>query len=120
MALPQSLRQVTPLSFLHVRVVRATNLPNVDSGIMGDVSDPYVCLRVNDPDWARTETKWNNLNPFYDESFFFAVHSNDTLLFIRIYDANETRKDQRMGTCEVRFREISKNERTQMTLPVGS
>merc|ERR550514_1056241 len=35
-------------SMLHIRVNGALNLKNLDTGILGDVSDPYVVVKVGE------------------------------------------------------------------------
>ena len=51
---------------LSVRVIAAYNLVNTDTGLFGDVSDPYVTIRLesqSEKQQKRTQTINNDLNP---------------------------------------------------------
>jgi hypothetical protein len=113
---PSVLRKVQPLSFLHVRILRAEELPH---NMFGDKPDPYVRAHVTDTTKVRTESLCNQLNPVWNETFFFAARTNDRVLFLRVYDANEKTKDSRIGTCEVKFRDIAPNTWVKMRLPLA-
>ena len=62
---------------LSVRVIAAYNLINTDTGFFGDVSDPYVTIRLesqSEKQQKRTHTINNDLNPRWNSSpFLFQV-----------------------------------------------
>ena len=76
---------------LHVRVHRARNLLNVDTGIMGDVTDAYVRLSVDGRKGPRTETVNNSLDPEWEEDLKFSVGSKVSVVTLTV-------KDQDIGT----------------------
>jgi len=57
------------IGFLQVRIVAAYNLKNTDSGIFGDVSDPFATVKVGDR-VQKTPTIKDNLNPKWQEGNF--------------------------------------------------
>lgn len=84
-----------------VRVLGCKNLMNVDSGLMGDVSDPYVVLRLGNAEF-RTATVKNNLNPKWESSeYFFAARKEDLALEMEVWDANRMHDDVSLGTMKV-------------------
>lgn len=67
---------------LSVRVIAAYDLMNTDTGFFGDVSDPYVTVRLesqSEKQQKRTHTINNDLNPRWNSSpFLFPVESLGT------------------------------------------
>ena len=65
------------LGILSVRIIAAYNLVNADTGILGDVSDPYVTVRLesqSEKQRKRTHTINNDLNPKWNSSpFLFPI-----------------------------------------------
>merc|ERR1719491_2007131 len=66
-------------SMLYLRVNSASNLNNKDTGILGDVSDPYVKVVLGNRE-QRTPTLQNQLNPEWQEGnqFTFTLNNDDT------------------------------------------
>lgn len=66
---------------LSVRVIAAYDLMNTDTGFFGDVSDPYVTVRLesqSEKQQKRTHTINNDLNPRWNSSpFLFPVELLD-------------------------------------------
>jgi len=90
---------------LSVRVVGAYNLVNADSGILGDVSDPYVTLRLGsqpEKQRKRTHTINNDLNPVWNSSpFLFPVYKDDDTLHLEVYDEDTFSSDDFLGRLTV-------------------
>lgn len=86
-------------SLLYVRVNGATNLKNLDTGVLGDVSDPYVSVRMGEGKEFKTPTLDNNLNPTWKDGNNFTLHvgDHDTCLNLEVLNSN-FRKDDSLGT----------------------
>eukprot|EP00928_Gymnodinium_smaydae_P008232 TRINITY_DN12992_c0_g1_i1.p1 TRINITY_DN12992_c0_g1~~TRINITY_DN12992_c0_g1_i1.p1 ORF type:complete len:1121 (+),score=232.44 TRINITY_DN12992_c0_g1_i1:178-3540(+) len=86
-------RSFVQLGVLSVRVIAAYNLVNMDSGMFGDVSDPYVTMKLSsqtDKQRKRTITIPNNLNPTWNSSpFLFPIKSVDELLQLEVFDDDQ-------------------------------
>jgi hypothetical protein len=78
------------LGVLSVRVIRAENLVNADSGILGDVSDPYVTMKLAsqlDKKPKRTVTIDDNLNPEWNSPpFLFQITKDNDALILEVWD----------------------------------
>lgn len=97
------------LGVLSVRVVRAYNLPNVDTGIAGDVSDAYVKVTCGETT-HRTQTINNNLNPKWNAGpFHFDIYSVDDVVKMSVYDSNSITKDDFIGSLKMRVKEFVDN-----------
>eukprot|EP00928_Gymnodinium_smaydae_P004413 TRINITY_DN11503_c1_g5_i1.p1 TRINITY_DN11503_c1_g5~~TRINITY_DN11503_c1_g5_i1.p1 ORF type:complete len:919 (+),score=200.87 TRINITY_DN11503_c1_g5_i1:56-2812(+) len=76
---------------LRVRVLAAYNLRNRDTGLFGDVSDPYVVLRLGQAEF-RTATIDDDLNPVWsgrsDACFEFAFSLEDGPLRLQVMNEN--------------------------------
>lgn len=106
---PLMSRNETPT--LHVCIVAAHNLTNLDTGVFGDYSDPFVIGEVGNQK-ERTQTIDNNLNPVWtsQNEFAFRVGDSNTRLRLSVWNANTIRGDQSLGWLEVDLN----------TLPPGS
>eukprot|EP00448_Togula_jolla_P017613 CAMPEP_0170577504 /NCGR_PEP_ID=MMETSP0224-20130122/4962_1 /TAXON_ID=285029 /ORGANISM="Togula jolla, Strain CCCM 725" /LENGTH=1023 /DNA_ID=CAMNT_0010900419 /DNA_START=48 /DNA_END=3119 /DNA_ORIENTATION=+ len=79
------------LGTLSVRIIAGYNLVNMDSGILGDVSDPYVTMQLASDDdkkkRKRTQTINNNLNPVWNSNpFLFPIKRQNEELILEVYD----------------------------------
>lgn len=83
-----------PRGVLLVRVTRAFGLLNTDTGLFGDVSDPYVIVRAGGTE-HRTPTIDNDLNPVWrtDNVFRFEVAGHSVLLDFEVMNSNVIRDD---------------------------
>lgn len=99
------------VSVLHVRVNGAHNLKNKDTGMFGDVSDPYVAVKLGGAQ-HRTPTINNNLNPEWTEQnyFTFVVGVQETTLELKVMNSNSVMKDDDLGSTEIDLRSMLKNE----------
>eukprot|EP00475_Leptophrys_vorax_P020594 TRINITY_DN281_c0_g2_i3.p1 TRINITY_DN281_c0_g2~~TRINITY_DN281_c0_g2_i3.p1 ORF type:complete len:269 (+),score=84.14 TRINITY_DN281_c0_g2_i3:79-885(+) len=84
-------------SSIKVDVKRATGLKDADA--FGK-SDPYVMIKFADheahPHKAHTKTIRGNLNPVWDESFYFLVKDDCKSFTVEIFD-KDTLKDDKLG-----------------------
>ncbi|CAE8743068.1 unnamed protein product [Polarella glacialis] len=82
------------VGMLQLRIVAAYNLTNTDTGIFGDVSDPYVVARVGRKE-HRTPTIDNDLNPVWTRSneFSFPVSADDGSLELEVMNSNILKND---------------------------
>lgn len=92
---------------LHLRILSAHSLTNADSGLLGDVSDPYAVARLGTEE-RKTGVVANSLNPIWqeDNSFSFEVPDSSRILEIEVLNSNTLLKDQSLGLVFVDFREL--------------
>jgi len=94
---------------LFVRVVAAYGLTNTDTGLYGDVSDPFVAVRVGSTEYA-TPVITNNLNPKWTtgNEFQFIFDKDEDDLWIDIKDADQDGdRDDKLGECCVELKGVS-------------
>eukprot|EP00929_Paragymnodinium_shiwhaense_P092974 TRINITY_DN5300_c1_g3_i1.p1 TRINITY_DN5300_c1_g3~~TRINITY_DN5300_c1_g3_i1.p1 ORF type:complete len:2162 (-),score=437.98 TRINITY_DN5300_c1_g3_i1:113-6598(-) len=94
---------------LQVRILAAHDLKNTDTGLMGDVSDPYVVVRVGKEE-HKTSTINNNLNPVWNECnlFTLSVREVDATLELIVMNENVFRNDA-IGRLSVPLRHVTKD-----------
>jgi hypothetical protein len=86
---------------LTVRVIAAYNLVNTDTGILGDVSDPYVKVALGDVE-KRTQTINNDLNPKWNSHpFLFDVLNKNQVLRLSVWDEDTFSADDPLGKMEI-------------------
>lgn len=89
------------IGIISVRIIAAYNLVNMDTGLFGDVSDPYVTMRLktqSDKQRKRTKTINNDLNPRWNSSpFLFPIHSPNEDLLLEVYDDDMLSGDDFIG-----------------------
>eukprot|EP00930_Biecheleria_cincta_P084096 TRINITY_DN73588_c0_g1_i1.p1 TRINITY_DN73588_c0_g1~~TRINITY_DN73588_c0_g1_i1.p1 ORF type:complete len:784 (-),score=97.01 TRINITY_DN73588_c0_g1_i1:722-3073(-) len=86
---------LSDVGILYVQIFGCYNLKNTDTGILGDVSDPYVRLRVADVEHS-TPVINNNLNPVWHENNKFTFkshHVQDDFLQLEVVNSNMMRDD---------------------------
>jgi len=103
---------------LRLRVLAARGLLNTDTGLFGDVSDPYAVARLGGTQ-HRTPTVNNNLNPvWYDRNeFLFAVGDGPGSLELEVMNANAIRDDS-LGRATLDVWSLLPNEWHKRTLPL--
>lgn len=92
---------------IEVHVKCAKNLKNMDSGIMGDLSDPFVVVTCGAQQY-KTRVIDDDLNPIWDEKFTFdvdftdpATSEQDKFIYVSAFDKNTFTKDDPLGNAEV-------------------
>ena len=94
-----------PRGILRFTVVKAFNLPRMDTGIRGRLSsDPYVSWRIStDVESNRTKTvKKNHMNPVWEESFELLVYDcSIAVLQFSVFDHDAIGGDDIMGACDI-------------------
>jgi hypothetical protein len=86
---------------LTVRVIAAYNLINQDTGILGDVSDPYVKVACGDVE-KKTHTIDNDLNPKWNSHpFLFDVANKNQVLRLSVWDEDTLTADDPLGRMEI-------------------
>jgi len=88
---------------LQLKILAAYNLRNRDTGLFGDVSDPFVEAKVGKM-VHRTLTIDNNLNPVWTSSneFTFPVSAEDGQLDLEVINSNVIKNDT-LGSTSVSF-----------------
>ncbi|CAK9000225.1 unnamed protein product [Durusdinium trenchii] len=94
---------------LFLAVQAAYNLTNTDTGLLGDVSDPYVVVRLGGQEFT-TPVISNNLNPVWeaDNRFTLTVTEEDKLLELEVKNSNHFRDDS-LGRTSLDFRSLTPN-----------
>lgn len=79
---------------LYLRVLAAHNLTNTDTGILGDVSDPFVVAKLGNTE-HKTPTLNNTLNPVWNDhnQFIFHSHEHDRSLHLEVMNSNVFKND---------------------------
>ncbi|XP_015877200.3 synaptotagmin-3 isoform X1 [Ziziphus jujuba] len=107
---------VKPVGILHVKVVRALKLLNMD--FLG-TSDPYVKLSFSGERLSakRTTVKMNNLNPEWNEKFKLIVKDPQSqALELQVYDWDKVGRHDRLGMQLVPLKLLTPNETKEFTL----
>lgn len=105
------LKRSKPVGVLRVRIISAWQLPRSASRKDGEemdlkekgVSDPFVRVAIvgtkEDTKRFHTRTVHNNgLNPAFDQTFSFDVHSPETaMLLLEVWDKDKFSKDDLLG-----------------------
>mmetsp|Transcript_6361 Transcript_6361/g.15335 ORF Transcript_6361/g.15335 Transcript_6361/m.15335 type:complete len:598 (-) Transcript_6361:102-1895(-) len=97
---PTRTMQLSHGGALTVRVVSARKLRNADTGVMGDLSDPYVLASVGNEE-HKTKVIKDNLNPNWDETLEFLLRGDDPVLKLEVFNKNKFFKDDSLGKCKV-------------------
>jgi len=102
------------LGVLSVRIIAAANLQNLDTGILGDVSDPFVALHLEsqgESQRKRTHTINNDLNPHWNSSpFLFPLQREDDKLIFEVYNENMLQANQCLGRLVVPLIQIVRSD----------
>jgi len=99
---------------LSIRIIAAYDLVNTDSGQYGDVSDPYVSMRLESMDEKqrkRTHTINNDLNPQWNSSpFLLPIAREDDALILEVWDEDMMKSDDFLGRLKVPLYRIINGE----------
>ena len=109
---------------LRIDILSAEKLRNADSGLFGDVSDPFCKVLVsgqtrNKKLTFRTKVIKNNLNPVWNEHVIFAlVNPESRVLLFNLYDKDTGKWSNNLGICGVSLGAISfkRNEPVDLSL----
>jgi len=88
---------------LSLKVIRACKLTNLDSGIFGDVSDPFVKVTAG-TEQVETSPINNNLNPEWNKQFELKVgppSNSATELLFEVMNYNRTKAHAPLGTLKL-------------------
>ena len=101
--------------FLILHLIKAENLVNADSGINGDVSDPYAKIKLGDLKY-KTEIISNSLNPEWNTIFIFPIDGNVSSsktdfkdLNIEIFDHDKFKNDANLGNVSIDVCDLIQN-----------
>mmetsp|Transcript_98642 Transcript_98642/g.254783 ORF Transcript_98642/g.254783 Transcript_98642/m.254783 type:complete len:885 (+) Transcript_98642:954-3608(+) len=105
---------------LTVRVMCAHDLVNKDSGMYGDVSDPFVTMRLDswpEDQRKRTQTINNNLNPVWNtDPFLFPLSGLDESLILEVWDENMLSEPDFLGRLIVPLIHLKSHANTTVDL----
>lgn len=89
---------------IEVNIKCANNLKNIDTGILGDLSDPFVVIKCGSQEF-KTRVIDDNLNPVWNETFQFNVDftsdSQDQYFTVSCFDKNTFAKDAPLGDAKI-------------------
>lgn len=86
---------------LKVHLVEARNLVAKDFRLLGsNTSDPYVRLSIGSVKYKSSVVP-KNLNPRWDQTFEFQIHSPQEELFIEAFDKDQLSRDDSLGKARV-------------------
>ena len=95
---------------VEVVVISASNLAAKDSN---GSSDPYVRITCIEPTRSRKKTttqKRMNLNPTWNERFFFADVAGNGRIVFDVFDADENGSDDLIGKVTIPLERLARNE----------
>jgi Ca2+-dependent lipid-binding protein len=101
---------VDPIGALRVEVKKATNLRNLELGITGGKSDPYIRVLVSGASKARTVTFKNELNPVWNEIMYVPVRSPKERVVFECMDFQQRTKDRSLGSVKFDLASIVKQD----------
>lgn len=113
------LRYPIPEGLLRVHMLEARELVKSDFSLIGGASpDPYAVLEVGAQTF-RTETKKNDSNPAWEETFeSFVDNSEGQELEIFLYDRDIASKDSKIGNVDIKIRAVVENGVQDFWLPL--
>merc|ERR1712176_731821 len=88
------------------------NLPNKETGIMGDVDDPYVKVSIGSQE-RLTPVADNTLNPQYskDNDFDFELSEDSQYTVkLQVFNKNVLRRDDDLGSTVIDLRSLVPNQ----------
>lgn len=101
---------------LHVRVIEAKNLPNMDA--VGK-SDPYVALQLGDSPKVKTDVKQDTLSPKWNQDFSFPIVDPNATLHIIVYD-EDVASDDKMGKLDILLSSLKNDDVVDQWYPLKS
>jgi len=97
---------------LHIIVLSASGLMNKDTGMFGDLSDPFVVVKVGKQE-HKTPVIKDSLNPVWDKGnqFTFKVGQNGGTLEFEVFNSNKLFAHNSLGSAKVDLRGLPPNQR---------
>mmetsp|Transcript_8461 Transcript_8461/g.21610 ORF Transcript_8461/g.21610 Transcript_8461/m.21610 type:complete len:737 (-) Transcript_8461:23-2233(-) len=95
---------------VEIAIISASNLAAKDSN---GSSDPYVRVTCMEPTRSRKKTtskKDMNLNPTWNERFFFADVAGNARIIVDVYDADEEGRDDLIGKVTISLDSLARNQ----------
>jgi len=101
---PVKVEGSSPAGVLQLVVFAAYDLKNKDSGLYGNVSDPYVVVRVGD-EVEQTPVIENDLTPVWtkDNRWVFNIHGGTGPLELEVMDSDDGGHPDSLGILRVPF-----------------
>mmetsp|Transcript_13523 Transcript_13523/g.26629 ORF Transcript_13523/g.26629 Transcript_13523/m.26629 type:complete len:480 (+) Transcript_13523:55-1494(+) len=90
------------IGILQIKIVAAYSLKNTDSGVLGDVSDPFVKVSFGNSE-KQTPTIKNDLNPRWKDGneFKFEVMTGQNSMEIEVFNEKHFSKSDCLGSTTV-------------------
>jgi len=116
---PSDLRYPIPEGLLRVQMLEARELVKSDFSLLGKATpDPYAILEVGAQTF-RTETKKNDSNPTWEETFeAFVDNSEGQELEVYLYDHDLASKDTKLGHVDFKIHSVVKGGVQDVWLPL--
>ncbi|RCV10420.1 hypothetical protein SEVIR_2G117100v4 [Setaria viridis] len=106
--------ELKPQGRLSVTVVKATSLKNKE--LIGK-SDPYVRLYVRPMFKVKTQTRDDDLNPVWNETFELIVEDKETQSVIfEVYDEDKLQQDKRLGVAKLAVNDLEPEVAREISL----
>ncbi|CAM8905694.1 unnamed protein product [Rhodiola kirilowii] len=105
-----------PLGQLQVTVVQGKKLAVRDF----KSSDPYVILKLDDQQVAKTKVISSCLNPVWDEEFSFSVTEPAGVLKLEVFDKDRFKSDDKMGHAHISLQPLVTCARLKQVVKVSS
>lgn len=116
---PADLQYPVPEGLLRVQMLEARELVKSDFSLIGRASpDPYAILEVGAQKF-RTDTKKNNSNPAWEETFeSFVDNSEGQELEIYLFDRDIASKDSKIGNVDIKICSVVEEGVQDIWLPL--
>ncbi|XP_024863724.1 multiple C2 and transmembrane domain-containing protein 2-like isoform X2 [Kryptolebias marmoratus] len=111
-SLKRSLKNLSDIGFLQVKVFRASDLMAAD---LNGKSDPFCVLELGS-DRLQTHTVYKSLNPEWDQVFTFPVKDIHDVLVVTIFDEDGDKAPDFLGKVAIPL--LSIRERQQTAFPL--
>jgi len=103
---------------LNVTVSQCKNLPEMDSGKLGDHTDAFWELRLEDGSIQRTPVVYNDLNPVWgDAQYIFEVREGDEWFDMAIKD-KDLLSEGYVGTAAYKFSKLQPGRSENITMKI--
>lgn len=104
----------TAVGILNLKIKSAKGLKAADR-ILGNTVDPYLLFSYGNKELARTKTIDDTFTPVWNESIDILVGSFTEPLIVTVFDANEDRKDKKIGQLQIDLNVLAENPTAKNT-----